>query len=93
MDFEYDNDKAAANLNKHAISFDEATTVFDDLFNIDFYDSVHAESEHRFIVIGESDQKRLVIVSYTERADRIRIISARKVTAKERRDYEQGRFE
>lgn len=65
MEFEWDSEKAEANLKKHGVAFDEAATVFDDLFNIDLYDSAHAESEHRFIIVGQSTQNRLLIVSYT----------------------------
>lgn len=93
MEFEWDNEKADLNLTKHAVSFDEAAAVFDDLFNIDFYDPKHSIAEHRFLVVGESNLQRLLIVSYTERDDKIRIISARELTAHERRNYEHGKFE
>ena len=90
MEFEWDKNKAKTNLSKHRISFDEAKTVFDDLFYIDFYDPDYSDNEDRYIIIGESQQRRLLIVSYTEREDRIRLISAREATKKEREDYEEG---
>lgn len=93
MQFEWDSEKADANLRKHGISFDEAKTAFDDLFSVDFFDPDHSKDEYRFILIGESTQQRLLFVSYTERENRVRIIGARQVTQKERRDYEYGRFE
>lgn len=93
MKFEWDAEKAELNFKKHDVTFEEATTVFDDLFNIDLYDPLHSDDEHRFIIVGESQQNRLLIVSYAERDAKIRIISARELTPKERRDYEQGTFE
>lgn len=93
MKFEWDNEKADLNLKKHGVGFDEAATVFDDLFNIDFYDPKHSIAEHRFLVVGESNLQRLLIVSYTERDGKIRIISARELTPQERRNYEHGKFE
>jgi len=93
VEFEWDKEKADSNLEKHGVDFDEASTVFDDLFNIDFYDPKHSVEEHRFLVVGESNLERLLIVSYTERDDRIRIISARELTPKERRNYEHGKCE
>ena len=93
MEFEWDKEKAESNLKKHDVDFDEAATVFDDLFYVDFYDPKHSVEEHRFLIIGESNRQRLLIVSYTERDDKIRIISARELTMRERRNYEQGKFE
>ena len=90
MEFDWDGDKAEANLSKHGISFDEAKTVFDDPLYIDFYDPDYSDEEHRYIIIGESQQHRLLIVSYTERDHKIRLISAREVTKREREDYEEG---
>jgi uncharacterized protein len=91
--FEWDEEKANSNLEKHGVDFEEAQTVFDDLFNIEFYDPAHSIAEHRFLAVGESNSERLLIVSYTERDGRIRIISARELTPKERRSYEHGKFE
>jgi uncharacterized DUF497 family protein len=90
MEFEWDEDKAAANLAKHGVSFEEAQTVFDDPLYVDFYDPDHSIAEHRYIIIGESQARRLIIVSYTERDGKIRLISAREVTRSEREAYEEG---
>jgi uncharacterized DUF497 family protein len=90
MELEWDEEKAAANLAKHKVSFEEAKTVFDDPLYVDFYDPDHSVDEHRYIIIGESHQRRLLIVSYTERDDVVRLISAREVTRSERETYEEG---
>ena len=90
MKFEWDETKAARNLSKHGVSFEEAKTVFDDPLYIDFYDPDHSEDEARYLIIGASNRRRLLIVSYTERNDSIRLISAREVTRNEREAYEQG---
>ena len=90
MEFEWDEEKAEANLAKHGVSFDEAKTVFDDRLYVDFYDPDHSFDGHRYIIIGESQQRRLLFVSYTERDDAIRLISAREVTRSEREIYEEG---
>jgi uncharacterized DUF497 family protein len=90
MEFEWDENKAAVNLSKHKISFEEARTVFDDPLYVDLYDPDHSDEEDRYIIVGESQQGNLLIVSYTERADFIRLISARKVTRVEREVYEEG---
>ena len=90
MNFEWDEEKAAANLAKHGVSFEEAKIVFGDPLYVDFYDPDHSFSEHRYIIIGESNQGRLLLVSYTERADVVRLISAREVTTGERKAYEEG---
>jgi uncharacterized protein len=64
--------------------------VFDDPLYIDFYDPDHSEEEARYLIIGASNRRRLLIVSYTERDDSIRLISAREVTRSEREAYEEG---
>ncbi len=91
MQFEWDAIKAAVNVSRHGVSFDEAKTVFDDPLYVDFCDPDHSDEEHRYIIVGESQQGRLLVVSYTERDDTIRIISSREVTPGERRDYEEDR--
>ncbi|HSB81166.1 MAG TPA: BrnT family toxin [Candidatus Methylomirabilis sp.] len=89
MEFEWDDAKAAANRRKHGVSFDEAATVFDDpLVNI-FHDEEHSVVEDRWIAIGGSNRGRLLVVSHAYREDRTRIISARKATANEVREYEE----
>ncbi len=73
MDCEWDETQAAPNLAKHGVSFEEAKTIFDDRLCVDFYDPKHSLNEHRYIIIGQSNQKRVLIVSYTERHDAIRL--------------------
>jgi uncharacterized DUF497 family protein len=90
MEFVWDEEKAVDNLAKHGVSFEEAKTVFDDPLYVDFYDPDHSFDEHRYIIIGESQQRRLLIVSYTERDDVVRLISAREVARSERDTYEEG---
>ncbi|MCW5199317.1 BrnT family toxin [Desulfobulbus sp. F1] len=90
MQYEWDENKATANLIKHGISFDEAKTVFNDPLYVDFYDPDHSYDENRYIIIGESCQKRLLFVSYAERSNSVRLISAREATPAERRGYEKG---
>lgn len=88
MDFEWDPKKAAKNLRKHEISFSEAVAVFGDPLGITGPDPDHSKEEDRSITVGMSDRHRLVIVAHTERGERIRIISARKLTRLERSVYE-----
>jgi uncharacterized DUF497 family protein len=90
LNFEWDARKAASNLAKHGVSFDEGKTVFNDPFYVDFYDPDHSYEEHRYIIVGISQQQRLLVVSYTERGDTIRLISARLATRREQRVYEGG---
>jgi uncharacterized DUF497 family protein len=90
MRFEWDKNKAAKNLSKHEVSFEEAKTVFDDPLYVDFYDPDHSEKEERYLIVGESNRRRLLIVSYTEKEKAIRLISAREVTRSEREAYEEG---
>jgi len=90
MNFEWDENKAARNLSKHRVSFEEAKTIFGDPLYVDFYDPDHSDDEERYLIIGESNRGRLLIVSYTERGDLIRLISARTVTRAEREAYEEG---
>ena len=89
MECEWDEEKAAANLANHKVSFEEAKTVFDDPLYVDFYDPDHSYDEHRYLIVGESQQGRLLIVSYTERGNTARLISAREVTPAERKAYEE----
>lgn len=89
MQYHWDSKKAARNLSKHGVSFQEAITVFEDLLFVVFADPDHSVREERFIIMGESNRKRLLVVAYTERPDGIRIISARMTTPKEREVYEE----
>jgi uncharacterized protein len=91
VEFEWDPEKADANLRDHGVAFTEAQTVFGDPLEITIPDPDHSEGEFRFLSIGRSEADRLLIVSYTERGSRIRIISAREAAPKERRDYESER--
>ncbi len=90
MRFEWDPEKAAANLKKHGVTFQEAASVFGDPLAITFQDPDHSEDEERYLTFGLSLQKRLIVVSHTERGDRTRIISARLMDRKERVIYEEG---
>ena len=90
MEFEWDNNKAITNLQKHGVSFAEAATVFGDPLSTTFPDPDHSINESRFITIGLSTSGKIIILSHTDREDRIRIISARKATRKEQRFYEEG---
>jgi uncharacterized protein len=67
MDFEWDDTKARTNLSKHGVSFDEAKTVFTDPLYVDFYAPDHSDDEERYIIVGVSQQRRLLIVAYTDR--------------------------
>ena len=89
MVYEYDPEKAAANLHKHKVSFAEAASVFLDPLALTFSDPDHSDVEDREITIGKSSKQRVLYVSHCERGDRIRIISARRATRKERLRYEQ----
>jgi len=85
----WNEDKARANLSKHGVSFGEAKTVFEDPLYIDFYDPDHSDDEERYIIVGQSQQRRLLVVSFTERRGSIRLISAREATRMERNAYEE----
>ena len=88
--FEWDPAKAAANVEKHGVSFEEAVTVFQDPLAKIHADPDHSEAESREILVGHSSQRRLLLVSFTDPQGRIRVISAREVTRRERRDYEES---
>lgn len=89
--FEWDGHKANVNLQRHGVSFEEATGVFRDPLAYIFDDEWHSVGELREIIIGHSLQYRLLVVCFTERSGVIRLISARPATRKERRNYEQQR--
>lgn len=90
MEFEWNPDKAALNLEKHGVSFQEAATVFNDPLSMTFPDPDHSIGESRYVIIGLSRFGQLLVVAHTDREAKIRIISARKATRQERRFYEQG---
>ena len=86
--FEWDEEKAASNLEKHGVSFQEASTIFMDLLSSTISDPLHSFEEQRFITIGESAEREVLVVVHTQRVTKIRIISAREATRKERQNYE-----
>ena len=92
MDFEWDETKAEANERKHGVPFAEAVSIFDDPLTLTGYDPAHSDDEDRYISMGMSDSNRLLIVSHTDRGDKVRIISAREASRKEQKDYEDGNF-
>ena len=87
--FEWDPNKDAANKKKHGVSFEEAATVFDDLLSLIFADPEHSIEEDRYLIMGLSANDRVLVIVFTDRSDRIRIISARKSTRQERIFYEE----
>jgi len=91
--FEWDEDKAESSLRKHKVTFDEAQTVFLDELSITVPDTEHSEHEVRFRIIGMSNMRRLLVVSFTERGEKIRLISTRKATRSEIRAYEEKDFD
>ena len=88
--FEWDPVKAAANFDKHGVSFEEAVSVFQDPLAKVHPDPDHSDSERREILIGHSVRQRLLLVAFTDRQGKIRVISARKVTRREREEYEKS---
>jgi uncharacterized protein len=92
MEFEWDESKAESNEVKHGVSFGEAQTVFADPLALTGYDPDHSDDEDRYLTMGTSLDGRLLVVSHTDRDDRLRIISARMANRKERKDYEDGNF-
>ena len=90
LQFEWDPKKAKANEAKHGVSFEEASTVFADPLARIFEDPEHSEKEWREIIIGHSVQKHLILVSFTEMDENVRLLSARKATRTERKDYEEN---
>lgn len=91
--FEWDAEKAAANIAKHAVGFPEACTVFEDPRAVLLADTRHSAAEERFVLLGRSSHHRILVVCYTDRPPGIRIISARRASRRERRQYETHGFE
>ena len=87
MEFEWNEEKASGNIKKHDISFEEASSAFFDFYAEIIYDDVNSGNEDRFILIGFSENNKLLYISFIERNDKIRIISARKATKLERKKY------
>ena len=90
MQFEWDEKKAISNLAKHDVAFDEASTVFGDPLSLTILEPLHSQEEDRFVTIGMSTRAHTLVVVHTDRGDRVRIISARRATRHEVRDYERG---
>jgi uncharacterized DUF497 family protein len=90
VEFEWDPDKERSNIERHGVDFTEAATVFGDPLELTISDPDHSVGEFRFLSIGHSSFNRILVVSYTEREDRIRIINARTPSPQERRQYESG---
>ena len=90
INFIWDKNKAKLNLVKHNLSFEEAATVFADPLAFVFDDVEHTRKEQRALIIGHTSKNKVIIVSFTERDQHIRIISARKATKKEKQDYEEN---
>ena len=86
---EWDPVKARTNRRKHGVTFEEAATVFTDPLSSTILDPLHSETEERFVIIGQSLRRRLLVVVHTDRGNTIRIISARVANAHERRTYEE----
>ena len=91
LQFEWNPEKAASNLKKHEVSFEEAATVFGDQAFITLLDEAHSLAEERYLTIGLSAANRLLLIAHTEREGQIRLISARKATKNERQFYEEDR--
>ena len=90
MRFAWSGKKAASNLVKHGISFEEAATVFGDPLSNAFPDTDHSLEEQRFVTIGSSDRGRILVVAHTDDGELVRLISAREATHAERESYEEG---
>jgi len=88
--FEWDPDKAAVNLRKHRVGFEEASTVFGDPLSITILDPERGEGEFRYVLIGQSQRRRVLVVCHTERGETIRIVSARRASRREKNEYEEG---
>ena len=88
--FEWDPAKAKANVRKHRVSFEEAATAFQDPLAKIHADPDHSRRESREILVGHSRQQRLLLVAFTDRRGKLRLISAREVSPRERRDYEES---
>ncbi len=89
--FEWDLQKAQSNLRKHGVSFEEASTVFQDPLSVTIDDPLHSSFEERFVILGMSSQNRLLVVVHTDRRDRVRIVSSRRATSHEQKAYEEGK--
>ena len=89
LKFEWDKRKAVLNIKKHGVSFENAATAFGDPLSVTIHDPKHSDDEDRFLLLGETQDKKLVVVAHTDRKDTIRLINARPATRQERKDYEK----
>ena len=89
MEFEWDPRKAKSNVHKHRVSFEEAVLVFSDIFSFTYNDEAHSHAERRYATLGTSARGRVLVVAHTMRGQRVRIISARVATPRERKWYEE----
>ena len=90
LKFEWDKRKAVLNIKKHGVSFEDAATAFGDPLSVTIHDPKHSDDEDRFLLLGETQDKKLVVVAHTDRKDTIRLINARTATRQEREDYEKS---
>jgi len=90
LEFSWNAEKAALNLSKQGVTFEEASTVFGDPLSVTVFDPGHSETESRFVIVGQSFEGKLIVVVHSELEDSIRIISARLATRREREVYEQS---
>ena len=90
LKFEWDKRKAVLNIKKHGVSFEDAATAFGDPLSVTIHDPKHSDHEDRFLLLGETQDKKLVVVAHTDRKDTIRLINARPATRQERKDHEKS---
>ena len=90
LKFEWDRRKSILNIKKHGVSFEDAATAFGDPLSVTIHDPKHSDDEDRFLLLGETQDKKLVVVAHTDRKDTIRLINARPATRQERKDYEKS---
>ncbi len=89
LNFVWDREKAAANLSKHGVDFEDALTAFDDPLSVTIPDPDHSQGEERFLLVGYSRAARLLVIAHLERGNEIRLINARPATRRERQKYEE----
>lgn len=90
LNFDWDNDKSRRHLTKHRATFEEASTIFADPMSVTIENPAHSSVEERFITIGRSGRRQMLVVVHTDREGHIRIISARQATRREKKIYEEG---
>lgn len=89
MDFEWDPAKASSNIDKHGVTFEEAVSVFGDVFASTINNVLNSATEERFITLGLSHRRRLIVIVHTDRGESVRLISARLASPTERRQYDR----